>query len=184
MSAGAARRRRDLGPCAEHLVGVELVDRHGPGRRRVDAQPAEDALVDVVVDDLDPLAGRGEDVDRAGVLELGGELRIAGDGVVDLDADERGVVSHAPTPCPIRSLTRSGIWLISSATTMPASARRAIFSVAVSSLPSTIVPAWPKLMPGISSMKRPAMKATIGRRESFSVTHRASSASMRPPGSV
>ena len=41
---------------------------------------------------------------------------------------------------------------------------------AVSSLPSTIVPAWPKLMPGISSMNRPAMNATIGRRESFSVT--------------
>ena len=67
---------------------------------------------------------------------------------------------------------------------IPASARRAIFSLAVSSLPSTIVPAWPKLMPGISSMKRPAMKATIGSRESFSVTQRASSASMRPPGSV
>ena len=34
-----------------------------------------------------------------------------------------------------------------SATLMPAAPRRAIFSVAVSSLPSTIVPAWPKLMP-------------------------------------
>ena len=63
----------------------------------------------------------------------------------------------------------SGISEISSATVMPASARRAIFSAAVSSLPSTIVPAWPKLMPGISSMNRPAMNATIGRRESFSV---------------
>src|SRR3954464_9664007 len=182
MSAGAARRRKDLGPCAEHLVGVELVDGDGPGRRGVDAQRAEDALVDVVVDDLHALAGPGEDVDRARLLELLAELRVAGDRVVDLDADERGVVSHALTP--IRSLTRSGIWLISSATTMPASARRAIFSVAVSSLPSTIVPAWPKLIPGISSMNRPAMKATIGRRDSFSVTHLASSASMRPPGSV
>ncbi len=73
---------------------------------------------------------------------------------------------------------------IRSATVMPACASRAIFSEAVSSLPSTIVPAWPKLMPGISSMKRPAMNATIGRRESFSLTQRASSASMRPPGSV
>ena len=71
-----------------------------------------------------------------------------------------------------------------SATMMPASARRAIFSVAVSSLPSTMVPAWPKLMPGISSMNRPAMKATIGRRELFSVTQSASCFSMRPPGSV
>ena len=78
----------------------------------------------------------------------------------------------------------SGISEISSATMMPASARRAIFSAAVSSLPSTIVPAWPKLMPGISSMKRPAMNATIGMRQSLSMTHLASSASMRPPGSV
>ena len=69
---------------------------------------------------------------------------------------------------------------------MPAASRRAIFSVAVSSLPSTIVPAWPNDMPFISSssMKRPAMKATIGRRESFSATQSASCASMRPPGSV
>ena len=45
---------------------------------------------------------------------------------------------------------------------------RAIFSPVVSSLPSTIVPAWPKRMPFISSMKRPAMNATIGSRESCS----------------
>jgi hypothetical protein len=32
------------------------------------------------------------------------------------------------------------------------------------------VPACPKRMPGISSMKRPAMKATIGRRDFFSTT--------------
>ena len=67
---------------------------------------------------------------------------------------------------------------------MPASASRAIFSVAVSWMPSTIVPAWPKLMPGISSMKRPAMNATIGIVQPVSVTQRASSASIRPPGSV
>ena len=81
-------------------------------------------------------------------------------------------------------LMMCGMSEMSSATVMPASARRAIFSVAVSSLPSTIVPAWPKLIPGISSMKRPAMNATIGSRESLSATQRASSASMRPPGSV
>jgi hypothetical protein len=51
-------------------------------------------------------------------------------------------------------------------------------------LPSTIVPAWPKDMPGISSMKRPAMKATIGSRDSFWTTHSDSCASIRPPGSV
>ena len=70
-----------------------------------------------------------------------------------------------------------------SATAMPARRMRSILSAVVSALPSTIVPAWPKRMPGISSMKRPAMKATIGRRERCSVTHSASSASMRPPGS-
>ena len=49
-----------------------------------------------------------------------------------------------------------------------------------------IVPAWPKDMPFISSssMNLPAMKATIGRRELLSLTHSASWASMRPPGSV
>ena len=51
---------------------------------------------------------------------------------------------------------------------IPADPSRAIFSVAVSSRPSTIVPAWPKLMPGISSMKRPAMNATIGSGRSLS----------------
>ena len=101
----------------------------------------------------------------------------------DLDVDEQarpsgGALARSPLS------TSSGISAISSATVMPASARRAIFSAAVSALPSTIVPAWPKLMPGISSMKRPAMKATIGSRELFSVTQSASSASIRPPGSV
>ena len=85
---------------------------------------------------------------------------------------------------PPAALTSSGIWEISSATVMPASRRRVIFSAAVSALPSTMVPAWPKLMPGISSMNLPAMKATMGRRELCSVTQAASWASMRPPGSV
>ena len=71
-----------------------------------------------------------------------------------------------------------------SATSIPAAASRAIFSPAVSALPSTIVPACPNDMPGISSMKRPAMNATIGSRDSLSATHCESSASIRPPGSV
>src|SRR4029079_19125853 len=129
-------------------------------------------------------SGRLEDVDRAGLLELPTELGVAGDGVVDLDPDEQRVLPHAGLLSASLDFMISGISEISSATVIPASARRAIFSVAVSSLPSTIVPAWPKLMPGISSMKRPAMNATIGRRELFSLTQRASSASMRPPGSV
>jgi len=89
-------------------------------------------------------------------------------------------------PGKVGVMSRSGGMTteISSATTIPASARRAIFSVAVSSLPSTIVPAWPKLMPGISSMKRPAMNATTGSRDSCSVTQSASCFSIRPPGSV
>ena len=70
-----------------------------------------------------------------------------------------------------------------SATVIPAAFIRLIFSTVVSAFPSTMVPAWPKRMPGISSMNRPAMKATIGRRESFFWSHSASSASIRPPGS-
>ena len=72
---------------------------------------------------------------------------------------------------------------ISSATEMPASFIRAIFSAVVSALPSTIVPACPKRMPGISSMKRPAMNATIGSRDFVSFTYFASCASIGPPGS-
>ena len=102
--------------------------------------------------------------------------------VVDLDVDEQSAMQA--TFSPSFSLTRSGISSIRSATVIPASFRRSIFSAVVSALPSTIVPAWPKRMPGISSMKRPAMNATIGSRDLFSVTQRASSASMRPPGSV
>jgi hypothetical protein len=70
-----------------------------------------------------------------------------------------------------------------SATEMPAARMRSILSAVVSALPSTIVPACPNRMPGIASMKRPAMNATIGRRERFSRSQSASSASMRPPGS-
>jgi hypothetical protein len=86
----------------------------------------------------------------------------------------------------IREPIMSGMSSMRSATSIPAWARRAIFSEAVSSLPSTIVPAWPKLIPGISSMKRPAMKATIGSRSDSSRARvqAASSASIRPPGSV
>ncbi len=73
-----------------------------------------------------------------------------------------------------------------STTGIPAASRRAIFSVAESSLPSTIVPAWPKLIPCISSssMNLPAMKATIGSSEPARSRQSTSSASIRPPGSV
>src|SRR6476660_2278732 len=159
-------------------VVVELEDLHGAGLGGVQAKAAEDALVEVLLDDLEAVLGL-VDVNRADLGELGRERLVAGDRVVDLDADEDAVDPHAALLSASLDFMISGIWEISSATVIPASARRAIFSVAVSSLPSTMVPAWPKLMPGISSMKRPAMNATIGRRELCSFTHAASSASMR-----
>src|SRR3954469_12839875 len=143
---------------------VELQHAHVARGRGLDAELAEHALVEVLLDHLDAAVAVRVDVDGAGVLELLRELRVVADVVGHLDVDE------GPWHQPIFSLTRSGISEISSATVIPASFSRLIFSAAVSALPSTMVPAWPKLMPGISSMKRPAMKATIGSLESFSVT--------------
>ena len=70
-----------------------------------------------------------------------------------------------------RLLDPSGISSIRSTTGIPAASSRAIFSVAESSLPSTIVPACPKLIPCISSssMNLPAMNATIGSVEPLRV---------------
>src|SRR6476659_4924915 len=138
---------------------VEAQDPDGAFRRRVQAQAAQHALVEVVLLDGDAAAADGVDVDRADLGERRGQRGVAGDGVVDLDRDEGRVGPHAALLADRRSRIMRGISEISSATVMPASASRATFSVAVSSRPSTIVPAWPKLMPGISSMKRPAMKA-------------------------
>src|SRR5215217_4537816 len=166
----------------ERCPVVELEDLHGAARRRLHAQLAQHALVQVLLDYLHVAALVGVDVDRAGVLELLSQVGVVLDRVVDRDVDEQS--THEVTTSPSFSLTRSGISEISSATVIPASFSRLIFSAAVSALPSTIVPACPNDMPGISSMNRPAMNATIGSRESFSVTQRASSASMRPPGSV
>ena len=74
--------------------------------------------------------------------------------------------------------------MLDPATAIPARSMRSIFSAVVSSRPSTIVPAWPKRIPGIASMKRPAMKATTGRREETASMYSASAASARPPGSL
>src|SRR5204862_6380059 len=101
------------------------------------------------------------DVHRAHLGQPRGQLRVPGDVLVHLDADEQRVAPHAGAASPNLDLTRSGISSMRSATVIPASARRAIFSAAVSSLPSPIVPAWPDLMPFVSSMKRPAMNATF-----------------------
>src|SRR3954464_1224959 len=143
---------------------VQLEHAHLARGGGLDAELAQHALVEVVLDHLDGAVAVRVDVDGAGVLELLREARVGADVLCHLD------VYEGPWHQPIFSLTRSGISEISSATVIPASFSRLIFSAAVSGLPSTMVPAWPKLMPGISSMKRPAMKATIGSFESFSVT--------------
>ena len=64
---------------------------------------------------------------------------------VDLDGDEEALCRQPPAALAHPAArTRSGMSSIRSATVIPRLGRRAIFSVAVSSLPSTIVPAWPK----------------------------------------
>src|ERR1700727_913428 len=172
-------------------VVVQLEDLHRlirtPPTRGIETETAEHALVEIALDDLAPAVGGREDVHGADLRELGRQRRIGGGGVLDFDRDEDPVPPHAALlRSAICALTRSGISSIRCTTGMPAASRRAIFSVALSSLPSTIVPACPKDMPCISSssMNLPAMNAMIGRRESCSLTHRASCASMRPPGSV
>src|SRR5581483_3411312 len=157
---------------SEHRVVVVALDHADrTRRRRLQAQLAQDALVEVLADDLDPTLAGAVDVDGADIGELGGEAPIARNRWVHLDRDKQTIGrAHTAVPEPSRACTSEGISEISCATTIPASASRAIFLAAVSSLPSTIVPAWPKLIPGISSMKRPAMNATIGSRDSFSST--------------
>src|SRR5262249_28432463 len=131
-------------------------------------------LVEVLLDQLErAVAGLRVDVDGAGFGQLLRQLGVGCGGVVDFDGDEQSVGPHAPLLSAILALTRSGISSIRCTTGLPAASSRAIFSVAESSWPSTIVPAWPNDMPCISSssMNLPAMKATIGRRELLSLTH-------------
>src|SRR5262249_32246070 len=174
-SAAAARNRY------ETLALVELDHLDGARRRRFDAQVAEGALVEVVLDDLEGAArGLLEDVDRAHLAQLLRERRVGSDGRVDRDVDEHARHRQCPRS---RSFTSAGMSSMRSATEMPAAFMRSILSAVVSALPSTIVPACPKRIPGISSMKRPAMNAMMGRRERCSRTQSDSSASMRPPGS-
>src|ERR671910_758153 len=185
-SPTSARTRRPGASALQARAVVELLDLDRAVRRSVEAELAQHALVDVLVHDLDQAVVAGaEDVHGAHLLEPRGDLGVPGDGVVHRDVDEDPVQGHRTT-APRRSLTASGISSMRSTTRIPAPSSRAIFCAAVSSSPSTIVPACPKLIPFISSssMNLPAMKATIGSRESFSVTHSASWASMRPPGSV
>src|SRR5512139_33721 len=199
-SASAPSMAPQLALAAQLRAVVELLDDHPARGGRLDTEVAEDALVEVLGDDHDvPLLVR-VDVDRADLLELRGDLGVVADLLGDLDVDEDTMhlpgVGHQTPPLPFalagsraapsRELTASGISSIRSTTGIPADSRRALFSVAESSAPSTIVPAWPKLIPFISSssMNLPAMKATIGSAESFSSRQSTSSASIRPPGSV
>src|SRR5262249_38705813 len=66
----------------------------------VQAQAAQDALVDVLLDDLQTAVAGGEDVDGAGVSEPTCELGVLGCGVVDLDGDEDAFGPHAPALAP------------------------------------------------------------------------------------
>src|SRR5205809_1828109 len=189
-ATAAIRSRRDdqlfMGPpfraasAARPLPLIELHHLYLARGRGLDAELAQHALVQVLLDDAEiAVLLLREDVDRADLDELLRERRVGRDRRVHLHVDE-----HARHQCPRRrSCTSAGMSSMRSATEMPAACMRAILSAVVSALPSTIVPAWPKRIPGISSMKRPAMKATIGRRERCSRTQSASSASMRPPGS-
>src|SRR5262249_28147165 len=75
--------------CQSSLLGlVELDDAHGALGRRIAAEVAEDALVEVLGDDLDPGLAGAEDVDRADLLELRRQLGVGGDRGVHLDVDE------------------------------------------------------------------------------------------------
>src|SRR4051812_43887651 len=76
------------GSALEDALVVELLDPHGALRRRVQAQLAEHALVEVLLDDLHVAAGVFEDVHRAGVLELLGDVCLVADLRIHLHVDE------------------------------------------------------------------------------------------------
>ena len=115
------------------------------------------------------------------------QLGVGGDRGVDLDVDEDLVqrLGHQAA-APSFSLTASGISSIRSTTRMPAASRRAIFSVAVSSLPSTIVPGVAEAHPLhlLVVHELAGHEGDDRQPQSFSFTHSESWASMRPPGSV
>src|SRR5436190_10422551 len=117
--ANAARRGR-AGPRApgrseRGAAVVEPAHRHGALRRGVDAQPAEHALVEVLLDDPQPAVLHGEDVDRTDLGELGRHGRVRGRFGRHLDVDEE-VHTAAPFRSAIPCLTRSGMSSIRSAT--------------------------------------------------------------------
>src|SRR3954470_22216021 len=68
---------------------VELQHLDRAGRRGLDAELAQDALVQVLLDDLHVAVLVGVDVDRTGVLELLGEPGVVANRLVDGDVDEQ-----------------------------------------------------------------------------------------------
>ena len=175
--------------CLDYGRGAKIVGGVTPGRlgRDVHGVPVFDTVAQAVEHHGSPIHGSVVTVPPAftkdavfEALENGVKLVV----IVTERIPRRDVAEMVELADERGARIIPGMSSIRSATVIPASARRSIFSPAVSSLPSTIVPACPKLMPGISSMNRPAMNATIGSREAFSVTHAASWASIRPPGSV
>src|SRR5262249_25309741 len=145
---------------------VELLHLHLAGLADGETQLAERAFVEVLLDDLEARSAGLEDVHGTDLGELPGRRAVAGERRIDLDRDEERHATHSPRRASC-SRTSFGMSSIFSATAIPAARSRSIFSAVVSALPSTIVPAWPNRMPGIASMKRPAMNATIGRRDLF-----------------
>src|SRR3954466_16331008 len=150
----SARRRRGSSRELAPQLGavVELLDDDATWRSGLYAEVAEDALVEVLADDLHLAAVVGIDVDRADLLELRGQLRVAGDLVRDHHVDEYSLelVGHQ-TFAPSFSLTAPGISSIRSTTGIPASSRRAIFCVAGASAPPPTPAGGPESPPPHSS---------------------------------
>src|SRR5258707_139182 len=135
------------GAVAGGLLLVELDDANGAVGGGVYAEVAEDALIEVLGDDLHSGVGCGENVDGADFFEPLGELGVAGDRGVHLDVDEDLVqrLGHQ-TATSSFCLTASGISSIRSTTPMPAASRRAVISGAAASSPCTTVSSGPQPM--------------------------------------
>ena len=93
---------------ASALCRRRACGRRPAGGRRLDAELAEHALVEVLLDELDRPSGVAEDVDRADLLELRRQLGVAGDRVVDLDVDEDPVAAARSRRHPQLLLHRVG----------------------------------------------------------------------------
>src|SRR5262245_59598087 len=115
---------------------IRIVELHDPDRalrRGADAQIAQRALVEVLLDDRHAALAGGEDVDRTRLLERARERGVVRELRGDADVDEQP--RHQPLPAEARRPRISaGICSIRSATEIPAASIREIFSAVVSSL--------------------------------------------------